>query len=209
MHQVCSSTAATASPDRPRLIGVPQIAGAAVVLAFFLYFVWHGLSAPFAEDDMMNIYTYWSRGPWQLIKGLLLFFTTYYRPMGGVFYSLMYHFFGLNPLPYHIGVALLLLINVFLAFRLAVHLFGSQLLGGLTALLTAYHAQLAWMVYIPSFIYDVLCFTFYILALTYYISIRNRAVLLNKKQTIAFLLLYVAALDSKEMAVTMPVIVLL
>jgi hypothetical protein len=65
------------------------------------------------------------------------------------------------------------------------------------------------LVYLPSFVYDVLCFTFYFLAFNYYLSIRGRGALLNARQTAAFLLLAIAALEAKEMAVTLPVMVLL
>ncbi|MGD0201728.1 MAG: hypothetical protein ABSD27_13330, partial [Bryobacteraceae bacterium] len=199
----------TAAPEgASRRIGIPQIAGAAIVLAFFLFFVWRGLYAHFAEDDMMNIHYYWSRGWWALVKGLALFFTTYYRPMGGVFYNVLYHFFGLNPLPYHIAITALLLLNTYLAFRFTVHISGSQLAGGLCALLVAYHAQLAWLVFLPSLVYDVLCFTFFFLALNYYLAIRQRGARLTRWQTAAFLLLYIGALEAKEMAVTLPVMVL-
>jgi hypothetical protein len=184
-------------------------AGALIVLGYFLFFVWHGLSHHFAEDDMMNIHYYWSRGPWALLRGLVLFFTTYNRPIGGVFYFTLFHFFGLNPLPYHIAITCLLLLNVWLMFRFAGRLSGSPLLAGLCALAVAYHAQLAWLVYLPSFIYDVLCFTFYLLAFNYYLAIRGRGVLLSRRQVAVFLLLSIAALEAKEMAVTLPVMVLL
>jgi hypothetical protein len=186
-----------------------HLIGAGVVLAYFLVFVSRGLGARFAADDMMNIYHYWSRGPWSVVKGLVLFFSAYYRPMGGVFYESLYHWFGLNPLPYHIVITLLLLLNTYLAYRCALLLSGSALLAGLSALMVAYHPQLAQLVYLPSFIYDVLCFAFFFLALNYYLSIRQRGQALGWKQVTAFLLFYVGALDSKEMAVTLPVVVLL
>ena len=185
------------------------IAGSLIVVAYFLFFVWHGLDHHFADDDMMNIHYYWSRGPWALLRNLLLFFSTYNRPVGGVFYFTLYHLFGLNPLPYHVAVTCLMLLNVWLAFRFAERLSGSPLLAGLCALAVAYHAQLAWLVYLPSFVYDVLCFTFYFLAFDYYLSVRARNALLSRRQMVAFLLLAVAALEAKEMAVTLPVMVLL
>jgi hypothetical protein len=58
----------------------------------------------------------------------------------------------------------------------------------------------------PAFL---LCFTFCFLALNYYISIRVSGRPLSKKQIVVFLFLYIGALDSKEMAVTLPLIVLL
>jgi hypothetical protein len=186
-----------------------QIAFALVVLAFFARFVGPALNGRLNVDDPMNIYYYWNRGPWELVRNLFLFFTTYQRPMGGVYFSLVYYFFGVNPLPYHIVITALLLLNAYLAYRFGRLLTGSQLAGGLVALITAYHAEMAQTVYLPAFVFDVLCFTFYFLALNYYLWIRSRGALLTKKQLAAFLALYVCALDSKEMAVSLPVIVLL
>ncbi|MGC9973432.1 MAG: hypothetical protein ABSE56_22890 [Bryobacteraceae bacterium] len=107
------------------------------------------------------------------------------------------------------ALTVLLLINTWLAYRFGRLITGSQLAGGLVSLGVAYHAKMLHLVYLPAFVYYVLCFTFYFSALTYYISIRGRGGRLTKKQAVVFLLFYVGALDSKEMAVTLPVVVLL
>jgi len=156
----------------------------------------------------MNIYYYWSRGPLQLMKGLLLFPSTYFRPMGGVFYSLLYGLFGLTPLPYHVTITGLIIVNSYMAYRFASLISDSRLGGALTALLATYHSYLAAMIYWPSFIYDVLCFAFFFLALNYYISIRKKGLLLTKRQIIIMTICYVCALESKEMAVSLPIILL-
>src|SRR6266478_8647244 len=79
----------------------------------------------------------------------------------------------------------------------------------LAVLALCYHAQLADLVFIGSFIYDVLCGFFYFAALTYYIHIREKGRSLRSTEFAAFLALYICALNSKEMAVTLPVIVLI
>jgi hypothetical protein len=157
----------------------------------------------------MNIYYYWSNGAGGLARNLVLFFTDYVRPMGGLYYLPLYSAFKLNPLPYHIVAFCLLLFNTWLAFRFALLLTESELAGGLCAFLVAYHAALYHMVYLTSFIYDILCFTFYFLAFNYYLSVRGRGARLKIWQVAVFLLLYIGALESKEMAVTLPVILLL
>lgn len=182
---------------------------AALVLAYLLQFAAPGLEAGFNNDDPMNIHYYWSRGAGQLARNLVLFFTTYGRPMGGVYFSVLYHFFGLNALPYHIVLLSLVIVNTYLAYRFGRLISGSELTGGLTALVAAYHARMAPIVYLPAYVFDVLCFTFYFLAFTYYVSRRNEGVQMRRRQIGAFLLLYVCALDSKEMAITLPVMVLI
>jgi hypothetical protein len=186
-----------------------QFLGALIVLAYFFRYATVGLSAGFAADDPMNIYYYWSGGAGQLLRNLGLFFTTYMRPMGGVYYSLLYHFFGLNPLPYHVAILCLLLLNTFLAYRFGALITGSRLAGGLCSFLVAFHAGLIHLYFQPSFIYDILCFTFYFLAVNFYLSVRTRGVRMTIWRTVGFLLLYIGALESKEMAVTLPALMLL
>ena len=55
----------------------------------------------------------------------------------------------------------------------------------------------------------MLCGFFYFAALTYYVHIREKVAYLRPLQLVLFLVLYVCALNSKEMAVTLPVIVLI
>jgi len=129
--------------------------------------------------------------------------------MGGVYFSLLYRFFGLNPFPYHVVLTALLLFNTWLAYRFGRLIAGSQLAGGLVSLVVAYHPEMLHLVYLPAFVYDVLCFTFYFSALNYYIARRASGIRLTKKQIAVFLLLYTGALDSKEMAITLPAMVLL
>jgi hypothetical protein len=186
-----------------------ELAGAAIVLAYFLRFAWGALWIGFAADDPMNLYYYWSRGPGELLRNLALFCSTYYRPMGGLYYLPIYHAFGLNPFPYHVVTISLLVLNTFLAYRFAALITGSRLAGGMSALLACYHVGLARLIYLPSFLFDVLCYTFYFLAFNYYLAIRTRGGRLRNWQVVAFLLLYIGALESKEMAVSLPVLVLL
>jgi hypothetical protein len=55
----------------------------------------------------------------------------------------------------------------------------------------------------------VLCGFFYFAALTYYVHIRERGLALQAGQLLGFQAPYVMALNCKEMAVTLPVIVLI
>lgn len=179
------------------------------ILLAFSHFSGPSLAGHFNADDPMNIYYYWSNGWTELVKNLALFFTTYGRPVGGIYYSVLYGAFGLNPLPYHIVLLALLLLNMWLAYRLCTMVTGLPLAGGLTALALTYHAELFGIYFLPSFIFDVLCFTFYVGTLVFYIGRRKRGEPFTTRRWIVFLLLYMGALGSKEMAVTLPVALLL
>src|ERR1700686_3978486 len=79
---------AMASPDSTEL--TPQLhwrrAGLAIVVIYFVCSAWGGLQAGFKSDDMMNLHYYWTAGAWKALQGNLLFFSTFYRPMGAAFY---------------------------------------------------------------------------------------------------------------------------
>ena len=185
-----------------------RLAAAALLLAYFLYFSWDRLRVPFSSDDLMNLDFYWKRGvgwmllsQWPLWRGL-------YRPMGAVFYMPLFEGFGLNPAPYHVAVMLLLLANAYLLYRFAKVLGAGELAAGLAALIACYHAGLSALYYYTGFVYDVLCFFFYLSALLFYTGVRRRGRLLSAWETAAFLGLFLCALNSKEMALTLPAILL-
>ncbi len=178
------------------------------MLIYFCYFVLPSLNGGFRGDDAYNIYYYWSRGFWKLAEGILFFFTSYYRPMGGLYFYSLYEIFGLNPFPYHVVIIVLLLINVFLVYSCATLLSRSKTIGGFCAILMTYHGNMALLLYAPAFVFDVLCFTFYFAALLYYLHFRCSGKNLGKGQLLIFVFLYIAALESKEMAVSLPVMIM-
>ncbi len=188
-----------------RMRRITHIAGGAFVLVWALHFYWPALRVQFAPDDMMNIAYYWDRGVGKLIANLFLFFSTYIRPAAGfIFFLPLYSWFGLNPLPYHLVITALLLVNTWLAWRFGKLVTGSSITAGLAALGVAYHPQMAELVFLPAFVYDVLCFTFYFMALNCYLAARTRGERLTLRRTVLLVILYIAALEAKEMAVTLP-----
>ena len=114
----------------------------AVLLAWSVALEWDRVAAYFAADDMMNLGIYFRLGPWGALKSQFLPWQGYYRPMGAAFYLPLFHWFGLNPAPFHIAILFILGVNIFLAFRLALALGASDLVAGMAALLIAYHAGL-------------------------------------------------------------------
>ena len=183
-------------------------AAAAFVLAWFVWFAWDGIFAGFAPDDMMNLQGYWEPGVARALLSNFMVGTNAYRPMGAVFYLPLFAVFGLDPLPYRIVIFAVLLVNVYLAYRVARLLGCDELAAGLAALLTCYHAGMADLHYNTATVYDVLCFFFYCCTLIYYIRIRRQERPLRPVEWAAFFALFLCALNSKEMAVTLPVVLL-
>ena len=184
----------------PRKLRAPLLAGL-LIGAIFLAFAGDGVDAYFTPDDMMNLYVSWSASP----AGLLI----NDRPLGALVYRAMFAVFGLHPLGYRLVCFALLLANLALLYRFCRSLSGSREVAALACLLGAYHAHLADLYYSTGTIYDLLCCLFFLLAFNLYLNVRESAACLSWRQTAAVLALYVCALASKEMAVLLPVYVLL
>ena len=179
------------------------------LLAWFVFFSWDGLRAHFSPDDMMNIDSfYWTPGPWRLLVSQFVPWKGYYRPMGGLFYLPILSGWGLNPLPYHVALSAVLLVNVWLVYRLARLLGAEWPAAALAALVVCYHAGLSNLYYNTAFVYDALCGGFYLGALAYYARIRAGGRFPGGRQTVVLALLMLGALNSKEMALTLPGVIL-
>jgi hypothetical protein len=181
----------------------------AILIAYFLYFAFPAGRGGFRNDEMLNIWIYWQAGAPKSLLANLTFWTAFYRPGGALYYLPLYHFFALDPQPYRIVQISILAGSIPMVFYLARLLSLSRSVAFLAVLALCYHARLANLIFIGAFIYDVLCGFFYFAALTYYIHIRKKGLLLRPIQLLGFLALYVCALNCKEMAVTLPVIILI
>jgi hypothetical protein len=179
-----------------------------LLVAYFLHFAVPSLSGGFNLDEMTNIYRHWRPGMLKSLWANVCFWKGYLRPGGALYYLPLYHFFSLNPRPYRVVQVALLTASIPMVYYLARLLASSRAVAFLGVLAFCYHAELANLVFIGSFIYDVLCDFFYFAALTYYVHIRENGRELRPVQVAAFLTLYICALNSKEMAVTLPVIIL-
>ena len=169
---------------------------ALAVCGIFFLFAGDGIRGYFTPDDMMNLYQAWSSGP----AGIL----HHDRPVGQIVYRAVFAAAGLNPLPFRLVAFGLLLANLALLYRFCIRLSGSREIAVLACLLGAYHAHLADLYYSSGSIYDLLCCFFVLAALDYYTGIRQRGRFPGLRQTAALLALYVLALGSKEMAVALP-----
>jgi hypothetical protein len=185
-----------------------RLAFAAFLLAYFLYFTYDGLRVHFALDDLGNMGHYYRGGPLALAVSQFTVWHGDYRPMGGLFYVPILTFAGLNPLPYQAALLAILLANVYLVYRFALRLGCGELAAGLAALVVSYHAGLHNLYYNAAFVYDALCCFFYLAAFLYYLRIRQAGGVPRTRQIALFLALYLCALNSKEMAVTLPLMML-
>jgi hypothetical protein len=143
-----------------------------------------------------------------ILRANVLFFSPSYRPMGGLFYRSLFAAFGFHPLPFRIAFFLFLTVNLGLSWRIAELVTGSQEVAGLSTLIGAFHPRLVDLYWSTGTIYDVLCFTFFYAALCLYIEIRNRGRVPRGGAALLILVFFVCALNSKEIAVGLPPLML-
>lgn len=182
---------------------------ALAICAYFLGLAGEGLSAGFTTDDLVNLTAYWHQSPAALVKANVLYFSPAYRPMGALFYRPLFALVGFWPLPYRLFCFALLIGNLGLFWLAIRSITRSSEIAALSTLIGAFHPQLVDLYWNNGAIYDILCFTFYFGALLYYLRARRAGPILNVRAIALFLLIYVAALDSKEMAVILPVLLVL
>ena len=177
---------------------------AVFLTAYFVWFNWGSLRVRFALDDLANLRHYFEIPVAQLVLSNFLPWRGDYRLLGALFYLPTYRFAGLNPVPYQAVLLAVLLLNVYFAYRLMRLLGAGEWAAALVALICCYHGGVANLYYNAAFVYDAMCCCLYLAALTFYVGIRGRDRLPGVGQTIVFLALLLAALNAKEVAVSIP-----
>jgi hypothetical protein len=174
------------------------------LIAYLLWFAGGGLRARFTGDDLMNLNFHLTPSAARLLLSNLTYWSTAYRPMGGIVYVAIYRLMGFHPMPFRIVAFALLMVNLWLMYRVCLRLTERREIALLATLLVTYHAWLVNLYYSTGTIYELLCFAFYFAAFDYYLGIRQAGKMLNWRQWACFLALYICALNSKELAVTLP-----
>ena len=113
---------------------------------------WPIVTYPFLQEDWRHLYQLRTDGAWSYLRfegvpwGRLL-----YRPLGALYFSLVYWLGGLDPVPFHVVALALQTLNACLVSLIAAHLFGSRALGAASGVVygttAAVHIEpLLWMV---------------------------------------------------------------
>jgi len=189
-------------------------AAAAAAILLVIYFVVSasaGLHAYFTMDDggnLLHMHGYWQHSVLEVLGSAMRVVSGTYRPMGGLFYFTLYKIAGFNPLPFRAVCLTIMLANVLLAFALLRRLSGSLVAASLGAILLVNHPVVLELLYSSGTIYELLCFFFYLLTLLCYFVWRQDGTLSWRRMAV-ILILTGCALDSKEMAMTLPAALLL
>ncbi len=199
--------------NKPSMTRAQKLAASATLIAaYFFALTWRGLTAWFTGDDLANIqflHGFGQRPFAMLLVHSVIVLTPEYRPLGGVVYRTLYAFFGLEPLPFRLFCYACLLLNLFLAGKF-IHLISeSRTAAVLGTLVFAVHTCMGGLYFNTGTLYDILCFTFGISALVFYVGLRQKGEAPAGRNLAILLVLYCLALDCKEMAVTWPLLLLL
>ncbi len=185
---------------------------------YFLALTGRAVYTYFSPDDLLNLYQSWWRPAPLLIKANLLFFepSLWPRPMASVWLRSIYSIAGFHPAPFKVIELAILVANIFLTYAVARRLAGSRTAAGLTALAAAYHGQAVHLYFDTGYVFDVLCYFFYFSAVIVYLrasQVAQTSVCDHQLPTwralAACCALFVCALNSKEIAITLPVFLLL
>ncbi len=194
-------------------------AGAVLLAVYFYRLTRPSLHIYFTPDDLMNLYRSWVFSVGHALKANLLFFlaSDFGRPTGSLWYRVIFGFAGFHPFWFHASNLAILTANIWLTYEVARHLAGSREIAALTALAMAYQQRLGSLYFDTGYIYDVLCYFFLFAALVFYLRVHDQrgdgegtagAVvsgnLPSLRQWTALFVLYIFALNSKEMAVMLP-----
>ncbi len=132
-----------------------------------------------------------------------------YRPIVTISYFIDYHLWGLNPFGFHLHNLILHIANAILLYFLINLISKNKSLSLLTTLLFALHPVNSETVNVISFREDLLIFLFSLSSFILFIKMSDYA---GKRKTFLYytsIILFLLALFSKEMAVTLPILLIL
>ena len=186
--------------------------GPAFCICYFFWLASVGLKAFFTHDDALNLvhlHGYFHVSIFEILQQALTVVSADYRPVGGLFYRLMYAVFGFDPFPFRAAAFALMGANLALTYNLVRTLSGSREAALTAAFLLGYNASFVELYHSTGTIYDILCFGFFVGAFQIYINSRSIGENFTIKRVFCIFILYGCALGSKEMAVTFPIVLIL
>lgn len=183
------------------------ILGFGVIACVFIGCTLRGLFIGFDGDDLMNLHEAVVKNPvLKLLLGLIVPFTRVNRPIGEAYYAICWVLFGWQPFGFRFVTYLLIAANVGLVYLLTRRLSETPEAAFAAALLFSFHGRL-WQIYLSnSTVYDVLCAFFSLISMCYYARIRMLHKTVTWGQSIALTVLFIMALNAKEMAAALPLL---
>jgi hypothetical protein len=195
-----------------RVLSNRVVAGGGFLVSVSIYFLLmagDGLHTGINSDDVGNLNVY-AFQPWsEIVKENILYFSPAYRPAGALFYRPLFSMFRFAPLPYRAVCFFLLIVNLWLGCFAIRKFTGSMEIAAIATLIAAFHPAFRDLYASSGTIYDILCYTCYFGAWLYYLRTRGTGPTRRVSQFASVVILYIAALNAKEMAVTFPALLVL
>ena len=182
----------------------------------------------FTFDDLMNLHYYVQR-PWLSALSNLIVFTSLHRPLGALLYLPLYLTAGLVSWPYYLVGILVFSLNILLTFRIFLRLTGNRFVTVLATALFALHPMIHNVLYNFGAVYELTCLALVEASLLRFLrwweqardnstppsrpaGEHSRTVLtgsiplgsFSRRDYILSFLFFLAALNAKETAVTLP-----
>jgi tetratricopeptide (TPR) repeat protein len=194
-----------------------QLLPVALLVLLCLIVYHNSLSNEFVYDDFGSIVeNKYIKQPGQFLSSLfnhsyfkIAGLEASYRPVATLSYFLIYVFAELNPFYYHLASLLLHTLNTVLVYWMASLILKNRLGALIAGLLFASHPALSEAVNCIDFNDDPLAALFFLLSLIFYIRLKAEYVSSNIRQYSLALIFYFLGVLSKEMAITLPAIILL
>ena len=193
-------------------LSLPILIFVIVCLSQFVYL--NSLSNQFVYDDEFTIVTNYFVKTWNNFP--LLFNSDYfklsgelsYRPVVTLSYFIDYTLWKLNPFGFHLTNTLLHTLNSVLLFFLLTRIFNSRTTSFIAALVFSCHPVLTEAVNAISYREDMLAATFFIAAFLLYMKTSKDERSLSPAY-FASVVCYLLGVFSKEMAITLPLLIFL
>ncbi len=166
----------------------------------------NGLTS-FDDDFYIEKNPYLKDYSWSGIKAIFSsFYSSNYHPLTTLTFFFEYHFFALDPFPYHLLNVILHLVNTWLVFELALRLSGNKITATVVSSLFGLHPMhvesVAWVAERK----DVLYSFFFLSSSLFYIRYSDTR---KRSDYIISLSLFLCSCLSKSAAVTLPVVFIL
>lgn len=187
------------------------LAWAAAALLYFLYKVPQFWEVGWTNDDLMNAYRGMETPYASIAKDLLCFWrpTPLYRPLGELFYKVIFDFSGWNPMPWRYASLLLFLGNSLLVGHVARRVSGSVAAGLAATAVAMYHPHWIYLYFNTGTIFEILAFACVWGGIAVYLEAYEHG-WQDRYWLLALLgVVYIAGLNAKESAITLPAFLVL
>jgi len=159
--------------------------------------------AYFSLDDFNNLFLIQNLKGGELLRHVLDPGSALFRPLGLAAYWLVFHAADLDPAPYHAVAWSLHTINVALLYIILRDVVKSHAGAAVGAMLFACQASFSEIFFSFGTIFELLSTLLFFSALLAYLRLRSRA-----WQTLNISLLFFFAMKAKEMAITLPLVLM-